>query len=24
MVLGVASGLFYRELTKMNGFPEGQ
>ena len=23
MILGVASGLFYREFTKMNGFPEG-
>ena len=23
MVLGVASGLFYREFTKINGFPEG-
>ncbi len=24
MVLGVASGLFYREFTKLNDFPEGQ
>lgn len=24
MILGVASGLFYREFTKINGFPEGQ
>lgn len=24
MVLGVGSGLFYREFTKSNGFPEGQ
>lgn len=24
MVLGVTSGLFYREFTKMQGFPEGQ
>lgn len=23
LVLGVASGLFYREFTKINGFPEG-
>lgn len=23
MILGVAAGLFYREFTKMNGFPEG-
>jgi hypothetical protein len=22
--LGVASGLFYREFTKLNGFPEGE
>ena len=24
MVLGVSAGLFYREFTKLNGFPEGQ
>ena len=24
MLLGVTSGLFYREFTKMNGFPEGK
>ncbi|GAA5145345.1 DUF2871 domain-containing protein [Microbacterium pseudoresistens] len=24
MLVGVASGLFYREFTKANGFPEGQ
>lgn len=24
MLIGVASGLFYREFTKMNDFPEGQ
>jgi len=24
MLAGVASGLFYREFTKLNGFPEGQ
>ncbi len=24
MLAGVASGLFYREFTKINGFPEGQ
>ncbi len=24
MVIGVLSGLFYREFTKLNGFPEGQ
>ena len=24
MIVGVASGLFYREFTKMNGFAEGQ
>ncbi|MBD3943243.1 DUF2871 domain-containing protein [Microbacterium sp. NEAU-LLC] len=24
MILGVASGLFYREFTKLNDFPEGQ
>lgn len=24
LVAGVASGLFYREFTKLNGFPEGQ
>lgn len=24
MLVGVASGLFYREFTKLNGFPEGQ
>lgn len=24
MVLGVGSGLFYREFTKLNDFPEGQ
>lgn len=24
MILGVASGLFYREFTKINDFPEGQ
>lgn len=24
MAVGVASGLFYREFTKLNGFPEGQ
>lgn len=24
MLVGVASGLFYREFTKMNGFAEGQ
>ena len=24
MLVGVASGLFYREFTKLNGFPEGE
>ncbi|MBS3182410.1 DUF2871 family protein [Leucobacter manosquensis] len=24
MLAGVASGLFYREFTKVNGFPEGK
>lgn len=24
MLIGVASGLFYREFTKLNGFPEGE
>lgn len=24
MIVGVLSGLFYREFTKLNGFPEGQ
>ncbi|WP_435748324.1 DUF2871 domain-containing protein [Microbacterium sp. PMB16] len=24
MIVGVASGLFYREFTKINGFPEGE
>ena len=24
MLVGVASGLFYREFTKMNDFPEGE
>ncbi|KJL21283.1 hypothetical protein RN51_02298 [Microbacterium oxydans] len=24
MIVGVASGLFYREFTKLNGFPEGK
>ena len=24
MIAGVASGLFYREFTKLNGFPEGK